>query len=87
MASLAGQRGCGTRAHRVNPVEERSREVEDRSKDPGTHRRQVAEEDQDAGQGQYEDEPEENIKEELTIRPPGKARSSLATNYSVSTRH
>jgi hypothetical protein len=61
----------GARTHRVNPVEERSREVEDRSKDSGTHRGQVPEENQGAGQGQYEDEPEEDMKEELTIRPAG----------------
>src|SRR5262245_53432559 len=70
-ARPADQRGSGARAHCVNPVEERSREVEDRRKDSGTHPRQVAEEDQDATQGQYEDEPEEDMNEELTIRPAG----------------
>jgi hypothetical protein len=74
-ARPAEQTGSGTRAHRVDPVEERSREVEDRSNDSGTHRRQLAEEDQDVDQGQYEDEPEENMQEDLTIpagRPLGR---------------
>jgi hypothetical protein len=70
-ARPAKQTGSGARAHRVNAVEKRSREVEDRSKDSGTHGRQVPEEDQEAGQGQYEGEPEEDMKEELTIRPAG----------------
>src|SRR5215472_8296170 len=68
---LAEQTGSAPRAHRVEPVEERSREVEDRSKASGTRGRQVAEEHQDAGEGQDEDKPKKHMKEELTIRPAG----------------
>src|SRR5262245_55105195 len=44
-ARLAEQTRSSTRACGVDQVEERSREVEDRSKDSGTDGRQVAEED------------------------------------------
>jgi hypothetical protein len=61
--SPAEQASSGTRADRINSIEERSPEVEDPSKDPGTQCRQVSEEDEDAGEGQDEDEPEEDVKE------------------------
>ena len=59
----AEQASSGARADRIDSIEERSREVEGSSKDPGTQWRQVAEEDEDAGEGPDEDEPEEDVKE------------------------
>jgi hypothetical protein len=59
----AEQASSGARADRIDSIEERSREVEDSSKDPGTQWRQVAEEDEDAAEGPDEDEPEEDVKE------------------------
>ena len=67
----AEQASSGARADRIDSIEERSREVEGPSEDPGAHCRQVAEEEEDAGERPDEDEPEEDVKEELTICPTG----------------
>jgi hypothetical protein len=67
--SPAEQASSGARADGINSIEEWSPEVEDPSKNPGTRCGQVAEEDEDAGEGPDEDEPEEDVKEELTICP------------------
>ncbi|HEY6931005.1 MAG TPA: hypothetical protein VJA66_15130 [Thermoanaerobaculia bacterium] len=62
----AEARACG-----IDSVEEWSREVEDTCKDPRAALGQVAEEDQEACERQHEEEPEQDMEEDLAVCPPG----------------
>ncbi len=62
--------GCGSRSEPVDPMKTRGREVEEAGERPSDGAGEVTEEYQQTGQREDEEEPEEDVKEHLPVRPP-----------------